>query len=187
MQQRFQITVEENCAVTDHTLTCYATKSPLTIKDRSKFKGLDFFKYDADYKVTATLALTPEAKVFQMKTSTTRLPEYVKYGVLSFNLKGKGYQLNIYQNIGLKEKEGYEDYLFLPFLDNTNGLTTYGGGRYIECRMPKEGVHVMTINFNEAFNPYCAYSERYSCPIVPSNDYIPLKIEAGVKAYKKEY
>lgn len=163
-----------------------ATKSPLTAKDRATFKNLEFFKYDSEYKVEANLELTPEAKVFHMKTSTARLPEYVKYGILSFKLKGKDYQLNIYQNIGLKEKEGYEDYLFLPFLDDTNGFTTYGGGRYIECRMPKEGIQLITIDFNEAFNPYCAYSERYSCPIVPSNDYIPLKIEAGVKAFKKE-
>ncbi len=160
-----------------------ATKSPLTEKDRASFSGLDFFKYDSTYVVTATLKLTPEAKKFKMKTSTDRLPEYVKYGVLFFELKGKPYQLNIYQNIGLLEKEGYEDYLFLPFLDATNGDTTYGGGRYIECEIPKG--NTMIINFNEAFNPYCAYSGRYSCPIVPQEDQLPIKIEAGVKAYKK--
>ena len=160
-----------------------ATKSPLTEKDRATFSGLDFFKYDSTYVVTATLKLTPEAKKFKMKTSTDRLPEYVKYGVLSFDLKGKPYQLNMYQNIGLLEKEGYDDYLFLPFLDATNGDTTYGGGRYIECEIPKG--NTMIINFNEAFNPYCAYSGRYSCPIVPQEDQLPMKIEAGVKAYKK--
>jgi len=160
-----------------------ATKSPLTDKDRANFTGLKFFRYDSTYVVAATLRLTPEAKMFKMKTSTNRLPEYVKYGILSFELKGKPYQLNIYQNIGLLEKEGYDDYLFLPFLDDTNGDTTYGGGRYIECKMPKGDT--MLINFNEAFNPYCAYSGRYSCPIVPREDYMPIKVEAGVRAYKQ--
>ncbi len=162
-----------------------ATKSPLTEKDRATFTGLDFFKYDSAYVVTASLKRTPEAKKFKMKTSTARLPEYVKYGVVSFKLKGKTYQLNVYQNIGLLEKEGYDDYLFLPFLDDTNGDTTYGGGRYIECRIP-EG-NTIDINFNEAFNPYCAYSGKYSCPIVPKEDYLPTKIEAGVKAYHKKH
>ena len=74
---------------------------------------------------------------------------------------------------------------FLPFLDETNGETTYGGGRYIETRIP-EG-DVLTIDFNKAFNPYCAYNEKYSCPIVPRENYLRIAITAGVKKYKKQY
>ena len=160
-----------------------ATKSPLKDTDRKKFKGLEFFKFDSIYMVKASLMRTPEAKPFKMKTTTERLPDYVKYGVVSFELNGEKHELNIYQNLGLLEKPGYEDYLFLPFLDNTNGEESYGGGRYVEARIP-EGNEVL-IDFNTAYNPYCAYNEKYSCPIVPRENTLNTRIESGVKAFKK--
>ena len=158
-----------------------ATKSPLTKKDLKHFKGLDFFKFDSSYVVTANFKRTPNEKPFKMKTTTDRLPEYVKYGEVTFTLNGETYKLNIYQNKELILKEGYEDYLFLPFLDFTNGDTSYGGGRYVDARLP-EG-DTIVIDFNKAYNPYCAYSDRYSCPIVPRVNYLKTKIEAGVKAF----
>lgn len=160
-----------------------ATKSPLKDKDRKKFKGLDFYKFDSTYVVKATLKRTPDAKPFKMKTTTDRRPDYVIYGEVTFVLKGKEYKLNIYQILSLKNKEGYVDYLFLPFLDDTNGNGSYGGGRYVEARIP-EG-DTITIDFNTAYNPYCAYNEKYSCPIVPRENYIATEVEAGVKAFKK--
>ena len=160
-----------------------ASKSPLKEKDLKNFKGLEFFPFDSIYVVKALLERTPEEKPFKMKTTTNRLPEYVKYGVVKFRLKGNNYQLSIYQNLDLIAKEGYEDYLFLPFLDDTNGEESYGGGRYVEGRIPKGDI--LEINFNEAYNPYCAYNEKYSCPIVPRENYIPIKVEAGVKVFEK--
>ena len=160
-----------------------ATKSPLKDKDRKKFTGLDFYKFDSTYVVKATLTRTPDAKPFKMKTTTERRPEYVQYGVVTFNLKGKEFKLNIYQNLGLLDEEDYEDYLFLPFLDDTNGNGSYAGGRYTEARIP-EGDTII-IDFNTAYNPYCAYNDKYSCPIVPRENYIATKIKAGVKAFVK--
>ncbi|MFC0605309.1 DUF1684 domain-containing protein [Winogradskyella pulchriflava] len=160
-----------------------ATKSPLKDKDRKTFKGLDFYKFDSTYVVTAKLTRTPDAKPFKMKTTTERRPDYVQYGVVTFTLKGQEYQLNIYQNLGLLDTEGYEDYLFLPFLDDTNGNGSYAGGRYTEARIP-EGDTII-IDFNTAYNPYCAYNEKYSCPIVPRENYLATEIKAGVKAFKK--
>ncbi len=160
-----------------------ATKSPLKEKDRKTFTGLDFFKFDSAYVVKAKLKRTPDEKPFKMKTTTNRLPVYVKYGIITFELKGKTFELNIYQNLGLLNVEGYEDYLFLPFLDNTNGNTSYSGGRYTEARIP-EGETII-IDFNTAYNPYCAYNEKYSCPIVPRANYLDTKVEAGVKAFDK--
>ncbi|WP_299114977.1 DUF1684 domain-containing protein [uncultured Winogradskyella sp.] len=160
-----------------------ASKSPLKAKDLKTFEGLDFFKFDSAYVVKAKLKRTPEAKPFKMKTTTARLADYRQYAVITFELKGEIHELNIYQNMGLLNKEGYEDYLFLPFLDDTNGNQSYSGGRYTEARIP-EG-DTLIIDFNKAYNPYCAYSERYSCPIVPRTNYVSLKIEAGVKAFKK--
>lgn len=160
-----------------------ATKSPLKEKDRKVFKTLDFFKFDSTYVVQATLKRTPDEKPFKMKTTTERLPVYVKYGEATFILNDKAFTLNIYQNHELITKEGYEDYLFLPFLDQTNGDTSYGGGRYVDTRIPQDDV--LTIDFNTAYNPYCAYNDKYSCPIVPRINYLPIKIEAGVKAFDK--
>ncbi|MDT0557120.1 DUF1684 domain-containing protein [Ichthyenterobacterium sp. W332] len=160
-----------------------ASKSPLTAKGLKKFKGLDFFSFDSSYVVTAKLKLTPDSKPFKMKTTTDRRPLYRIFGIATFELNGKTHQLNVYQNLGLLNKKGYEDYLSIPFYDDTNGETTYGGGRYVEARIP-EGDHLV-INFNQAYNPYCAYSDRYSCTLVPRVNYLETAVEAGVKAYKK--
>lgn len=158
-----------------------ASRSPLKSKDLKAFNGLDFFSYDSTFVVSATLKHTPNSEWFYMKTSTDRLSKERVFGVLTFDLKGESYQLNVYQGEELMQTEGFEDYLFMPFLDHTNGYTTYGGGRYIDLEIP-EG-NTIEIDFNSAYNPMCAYNEKYSCPIVPSENYIKLEIEAGVKAF----
>ncbi|SDH78338.1 hypothetical protein SAMN04489796_104179 [Winogradskyella thalassocola] len=159
-----------------------ASKSPLKAKDLKVFDGLDFFPYDSAFVVTATLKRTPNSEWFDMKTSTDRLSTERVLGVLNFELKGESYQLNVYQGEKLMQTEGFEDYLFLPFLDNTNGASTYGGGRYIDLKIP-EG-NTIEIDFNSAYNPLCAYNEKYSCPIVPRVNYVDLDVEAGVMAFK---
>lgn len=160
-----------------------ASTSPLKDADRKHFEGLEFFKLDSAYVVIANLKRTPDTEFFNMKTTTDRVSKERIYGVLSFKLEGTEYQLNIYQGKDLMTTEGYEDYLFLPFLDETNGLESYGGGRYIDARIP-EG-NTMIIDFNKAYNPYCAYNDKYSCPIVPRENYLKTRIEAGVKAFGK--
>ncbi len=161
-----------------------ASISPLKSKDLKDFKGLDFFAFDSSYVVNAALTRTPEEKSFKMKTTTDRLPEYIKHGVVTFQLLGKSYSLNIYRNLDIINKDEYEDYLFLPFLDDTNGAESYGGGRYIDLDIPTgDG---LVIDFNSAYNPYCTYNEKYSCPIVPRENYLPVEIKAGVKNFNKK-
>lgn len=161
-----------------------ASKSPLKSKDLKSFKGLDFFPFDDTYVVNAQLERTPNSEWFNMRTTTDRLSKERIFGVLSFQLKGKSYALNIYQGEENMTTEGLEDYLFLPFLDDTNGESTYGGGRYIDLRIPTG--EKMEIDFNKAYNPYCVYNEKFSCPIVPRSNYLDLKVEAGVKMFVKE-
>jgi len=156
-------------------------ESPLTEEDFKTFKALDFYPISDTYIVTATFTRTPKEKVFKMKTSTARLPKYVKYGVATFTLEGKTYSLNVYQNIDLIKQAGYEDYLFLPFSDLTCGNGSYIGGRYLDMRIPKD--NQLTIDFNKAYNPYCAYNHNYSCPKVPLENELPVAIPAGVKQY----
>lgn len=157
-------------------------QSPLPEKDRKTFKGLDFFEIDTTYNVVAEFVRTPFETPFAMPTTTDRKPIYVKYGELFFKLKGKEYKLNVYQNQHPK-KEEYKDYLFLPFTDLTNGEESYAGGRYIDMTIPRS--NRVVLDFNQAYNPYCAYSGEYSCPIPPEENNLPLAVKAGVKAYKK--
>lgn len=158
-------------------------ESPLTSEDLKKFKELEFFDIDTSYVVEADFVRTPYESPFAMPTSTDRMPIYVKYGEAYFEIKGRPFKLNIYQNQELITKAEYVDYLFIPFTDKTNGKTSYGGGRYLDMRIP-EG-NKITLDFNKAYNPYCAYSGRYSCPIPPSENDLSVSIPVGVKAYKK--
>ncbi|MFM9989126.1 DUF1684 domain-containing protein [Flavobacterium sp.] len=161
----------------------YADKkdSPLTEEDFKVFKALDFYPINEKFIIEATFLRTKKEKVFGMKTSTTRLPKYKKYGELSFVIDGKKFKLNVYQNIDLSKKEGYEDHLFLPFSDLTCGKESYLGGRYIDMYFPKS--ETVIIDFNKAYNPYCAYNHKYSCPIVPLENDLQIEILAGVKKF----
>jgi hypothetical protein len=160
-----------------------ATTSPLSEKDRKDFKELDFFKLDSTYVVKAKLKRTPDTEWFNMKTTTSRLSKERVYGTVTFNIKGETFSLNVYQGEENMQTKGLEDYLFLPFLDDTNGEESYGGGRYIDLRIPESDS--ITIDFNKAYNPYCAYNEKFSCPIVPRENYLPIEIKAGVKKFAK--
>ena len=160
-----------------------ASKSPLKDRDRQDFNGLDFFQFDSTFVVKAILKRTPNSKWFKMKRTLNETTDERIFGVLNFQLKGKAYTLNVYQGKELMTKEGFEDYLFLPFLDDTNGDTTYGGGRYIDLRIPED--NTIEIDFNKAYNPYCAYNEKFSCPIVPRENYLDVAVKAGVKVFKK--
>ena len=155
--------------------------SPLTKEDLAHFTKLDFFPVSEDYIVEAQFEKIKRGKVFEMKTSTDRLPKYKVYGILRFTIGGKQMQLYVYQNLELKRRKGYEDYLFLPFTDFTNGVETYGAGRYLDMRIPKEDKVI--IDFNKAYNPYCAYNKKYSCPIVPEENDLKIEIKAGVKKF----
>lgn len=159
-----------------------ASKSPLKPKDLKAFEGLDFFPIDSTFVVEAQLKRTPNTPFFDMKTTTKRVTKERVFGVLSFTINNKSYNLNVYQSAPNPDSDAESDYLFLPFLDATNGTETYGGGRYIDLKIP-EG-NQLTVDFNRSYNPYCAYNEKYSCPIVPRENYLSLKIKAGVKRFK---
>ena len=159
-----------------------ASKSPLKPKDLKVFEGLDFFPIDSLLVVEAQLQRTPNTPFFDMKTTTKRVTRERIFGVLSFTINNESYTLNVYQGAPESDSESESDYLFLPFLDSTNGTETYGGGRYIDLTIP-EG-NQMTVDFNKSYNPYCAYNEKFSCPIVPRENYLSLKINAGIKRFK---
>ena len=124
----------------------------------------------------------PNTPYFEMKTTTNRVAKERVFGILSFTINGQLLKLNVYQSEPEIDSDADSDYLFLPFLDATNGETSYGGGRYIDLTIPT--TDELIIDFNKAYNPYCAYNEKYSCPIVPRENYLALEIRAGVKRFK---
>lgn len=155
--------------------------SPLDSIKKKKFRGLNYYRIDQKWKVTARLERYPDPDTIKMRTITERLPLYLVYGKANFIIEGKEFALTIYRNVGLMTKPGYEDYLFVPFRDATSGLKSYGGGRYIDARII-EGDQII-IGFNKAYNPYCVYSKKYSCPIPPSENYLELMVKAGERDF----
>lgn len=160
-------------------------ESPLNSEDFIAFKSHDFFPIDLDYRVNAKLTVTEGTPFFGMKTTTSRASTERIYGYVAFVLTGKEFRLPVYQSKDLMQKAEYADYLFFPFTDETNGQQTYGGGRYIDLRIPEEGDRLV-IDFNMAYNPYCAYSSRFSCPLVPAENQIDIEVPVGVRYQMKE-
>jgi len=156
-------------------------KSPLDKKLRKKFKGLNYYPINLDYRLKAIFVKTENPTLFKMKTTTSRLPEYQKYGEVHFKLDGQDWILEVYQSPEISKRPGYEDYLFIPFTDETNGIDTYEVGRYIEFRIPTSSQVIL--DFNKCYNPYCSYGSGYSCPIPPEVNRLPLKIPAGEMKY----
>ncbi|WP_111706505.1 DUF1684 domain-containing protein [Lutibacter citreus] len=160
-------------------------ESPLTEKDFNSFKSLEFFTIDKNYRVKATITLTPKSPIFEMQTTTDRLPLYKKYGIAKFELNGEKLELSIFQNQDLKLNFEYKNYLFIPFNDATNGKLSYSGGRYIDLEIPqKKDNNTIIIDFNKSYNPYCAYNNKFSCPVPPSENILPIEINAGIKLFK---
>jgi uncharacterized protein (DUF1684 family) len=116
-----------------------------------------------------------------MKTTTDIPADVRKYADLFFQISDKEFELSVYENLEYEGVEGYENYLFLPFLDETNENETYGGGRYLDLFL--NGTDSIIIDFNKAYNPKCVYDENFSCPIVPRKNFLNTRIEAGVKNF----
>lgn len=162
-----------------------ASRSPLKKKDLKNFKGLDFFPVDSSFIVVADLELTPDSPIFKLPRTQGDKVDYRQYGILTFNLKGKEFKIPLYRSQKEKFDPRYKDYLFLPFTDLTSGEESYGGGRYMNLFISEIKDNTLELNFNNTYNPYCAYNEKYSCPIVPRKNRLEIAITAGVKAFKK--
>lgn len=150
-----------------------AETSILLPEDFEHFHGLPFFPLNEKFIVEAKLVRTPDEKPFEMPTTTARRPVYVKFGEAHFRIDEKDFVLNIFQ-----PAEAKDAYIFIPFTDLTSGVDSYGGGRYLDFEVP-EG-DVLVIDFNKAYNPYCAYNPNYSCPIPPEENDLQVRVEAGV-------
>lgn len=149
-----------------------------------KFSGLHYYDIDEKYRVQAFFQLTPDAVSFEMPSTGSKADNYKEYGQALFDLNGQACTLHIYQNQRLIEMDEYRDHLFLLFKDASCGKESYGGGRYIDLKIPANDS--IELDFNMAYNPYCSYNSRYSCPIPPPENHLTVEIRAGEKAYYKE-
>jgi uncharacterized protein (DUF1684 family) len=180
-QEKFDVTVVEKFQKELNAEYADAKTSPLLPDDLTHFKALNFYPINEKAFVVAQFIRTENEKPFEMPTSGTRRPLYVKYGEARFQLDGKELKLNIYRNIEFSKKEEYKDDLFLPFSDLTSGKESYIGGKYIDLKIPSG--NTIVIDFNLSYNPYCAYSYKYSCPKVPLENDLAIEIKAGVKKF----
>lgn len=156
--------------------------SPLKKED---LQYLRFYDADSTYRVSAKVEMVNNPTAFLMPMFTGAARQYLPYAKLKFELKGKPLELTVYRNTSLMAIPEYKDYLFLPFTDDTNGTETYGGGRYIDLREAEFKDNVLVLDFNKAYNPYCAFSSLYSCPKPPDENHLTIAIKAGEQQFAK--
>jgi len=148
--------------------------SPLTHEQQHHFEGLNYFPENPALRKTVTVGVFPEKEEVTIQTSTGDVQTYHRYGRFEFTVDGQPAALTVYSS--------GEDY-FLPFVDSLAGKETYGAGRYLDPI--SLGDDKFLIDFNYAYNPYCAYNERWSCPLTPGENRIQVPIRAGEKIYEK--
>lgn len=152
-------------------------QSPVPPEDREDFDGLDYFDPDPEYRVTAKYSTVRDAEPVELQTTQGPPAEYTRAAVLGFDLDGDHHTLTAFHVEG-------EDSLFVPFTDATNGDATYEKGRYLDVDTgdAADGDPV-AVDFNLAYNPFCAYSEHFACALAPSDNHVPVAVEAGERDY----
>lgn len=147
---------------------------------------LHFYTVDPDYRVVADFEKLENTQWFLMPTSGTQRQIFRIYGIASFKIKNVPLQLFLYKSQNVYQDSSMTNYLFLPFTDITTGKETYEGGRYIDIYLQDIKDNKLIIDFNKAYNPYCAYvSGKYNCPIPPKENALEIEIIAGEKKFKK--
>lgn len=148
-------------------------RSPLLPEQQSEFTGLNYFPENPEMHLKVDVERFPEQEQIQIQTNTGDVQAYTRFGRFSFEVDGEQAELTVYEN-----EHGY----FMPFADSLAGDETYGAGRYLEpSRLPDGRFEV---DFNHAYNPYCAYNEMWSCPLTPPENRLKVPVRAGEKVYE---
>lgn len=156
------------------------SRSPIPSSERGEFDGLDYYPVDEDLRFELELDEHDEKEKIEVEDSKGGTQEYFRWGEFKFNVDGEEHVLQAYKS----DRE--EDRLWVPFKDETNGQETYGAGRYIDLdssRHKRRGKWIL--DFNLAYNPFCAYNEDYVCPFIPPENWLEVPIEAGERKYKE--
>lgn len=149
-------------------------QSPLSPEQQQTFQGLQYFPENSDLRVRAILDSNVEHDTIEMETSTGDRQLYRREGKITFTVDGAEAVLYLYS-----ANDPHE--LFLPFRDATSGKESYGAGRYLEMALKDDGT--VLVDFNYAYNPYCAYNDFWSCPVPPVENWLTVPVRAGEKAW----
>jgi uncharacterized protein (DUF1684 family) len=156
-------------------------QSPIPPQGRAEFKGLDYYPPDPDLRFELELYEHEDKKTMRMAYTKGEEQDFVRWGEFRFEIDGEECVLRAYK------RDAEEEQLFVPFRDETSGQETYGVGRYIDLDAARDrstdGRWVL--DFNRAYNPWCVYSEDYTCPFVPQENRLAVPVRAGEKNYPK--
>jgi uncharacterized protein (DUF1684 family) len=151
----------------------HSHQSPLTEQQKENFSGLNYFEENAALRLELEVETFEDQNEVTMQTSTGTVQTYIRYGRFKFDVEGEATELTLFSS-----GHGF----FLPFVDSQAGVDTYGAGRYLDPPQLANGK--FDIDFNVAYNPYCAYNELWSCPLPPSENRVPVAIMAGEKNFQ---
>lgn len=153
----------------------YSPDSPF-IQQKENFSYLDYYPANQKLNILADFKQSNSADTVNLATSTGTIDKFIAFGSANFNLDGDNNSLLVLRSLNPNDPS-----LFIPYLDKTSGNTTYGSGRYLDVEKPSR--NRIRIDFNKAYNPYCAYTDRYTCPFPPKENRLTIAIEAGEKSY----
>jgi len=156
-----------------------AAESPILPEHKEHFHGANYYPVDGRFRVVARLVPEAHPGTFRVQTTTGDYREYTRLGRLEFELDGQTLSLTAFMPPADEPMHGNR--IFVPFKDKTSGKETYGAGRYIDLN--KRAGDEYTLDFNRAYNPFCAYSPYYSCPLPPGENALPVEIRAGEKNF----
>jgi len=148
-------------------------------EEKKDCKGLNYFPFDFNYRINAKLISIENKKVVVLPTSDNVEKKYLEYAMAEFELNSEPCKLIILE---IMEEGPYRGTLFLAFADATSANETYGAGRYLDVKKVPGASSIM-LDFNQAYNPYCAYSEKFSCPFPPKENVLKVAVRAGERKY----
>ncbi len=153
--------------------------SPIPPQDRPRFQGLSYYPINPRLKFSVRLHRYASPEQIRLATNTGEIRSGLRYGYFDFQLDDQACRLQVYRLDDISEPGGA--YLFIPFRDSTSALETYSAGRYIDLKENTSGIY--DLDFNRAYNPYCAYNTKFSCPLPPGENTLSVSIRAGEKNY----
>lgn len=159
-------------------LLFHTPRGPLTPEQRPSFRQLQYYAPDPDWNVQATFEPAASPDSVRFATSSGAVDVYLRAGRARFRYAGRELSLTVYRN---PQAGSY----FLPFTDATSAVETYGAGRYIDPVIPAPGP--FTLDFNRAYNPYCAYNSGWVCPVAPPENHLDVAVEAGEKTFHDDH
>jgi uncharacterized protein len=169
----------ENLRVEKNNYMQNDASSPFNQDPKAEFSKLKYYKIDPDFVFTSRLYQYPVKDTVIVLGTRGEERKTIRFGYVILDFMGEEYRLNVYQGVS---RNG-EEYHSLWFTDRTTGNETYGVGRYIDFEYNPDTNHIYTIDFNLAYNPYCAYSSKFSCAIPTKEDHLDLSVKAGEKNF----